>query len=197
MFGNQPSMMTVDEYGWNEQLGFNTKQDLLNIVNTDVQFIFWIMNILNFSVASGKKLDHLSSSAHCNPRICKCDKVFHPFRWLGKIGNYSSCVEFHRNSLDSQIYWLKVTYVVAGKLFPFWFIYFLGWSGYAAVFSCLFFWMKIRGCTGLNDFCPGVALPSGIPAVWFASTWKLRNWKNSSRKTTWMKFSRLLKKEMC
>lgn len=194
MFGNQPSMMTVDEYGWNEQLGFNTKQDLLNTVNTDVQFIFWIMNIVNFSVANGKKLDHLSSSAYCPHRICKCDKVFHPYTRLGKIGNHNSCIELHRNTLDSQIYWFKITYVVARKLFPFWFICFLGWLAYTVYFSCLFFWMKNCSCTGLYNFCPSVTLPSGIPAIWFASTWKLRNWKNSTRNSTWVKFARLLRK---
>lgn len=107
--------MTVDEYGWNEQLGFSIKQDLLNIVNTDVQFIFWIMNIMTFSVASGKKLDRLSSSRRCLPMIWKYDKVFHPFTELGKIGNYNSCIELHRNTLDSQIYWFKIIYVVAGR----------------------------------------------------------------------------------
>lgn len=119
MFGNQPSMMTVDEYGWNEQLGFSTKLVLLNIVNTDVQFIFWIMTIMTFSVASGMKLDRLSSSPHCLPRIWKCDKVLHLFTRLGKVGNHNSYIDLHRNTLHSQIYWFKIIYVVAGWLFPF------------------------------------------------------------------------------
>lgn len=134
MFRNQPPMMTVDEYEWNEQLGFSTKQNLLNIVNTDVQFIFWIMNIMTFSVASGKKLDHLSSSPCCLLRIWKYGEVFHPFTGLGKIGNHSSCIETHRNTLNSQIYWFKVTCVGAGKLFLFWFIHFLNWPGYPTYF---------------------------------------------------------------
>lgn len=73
---------------------------------------------------------------------------------------------------------------MAGKLFPFLFICFLCWSGYAADFSCLFLWIKICSCTGLYNFCPSVALPSGIPAIWFASTQKLKNWKNSTGNST-------------
>lgn len=145
------------------------------------------MNIMTFSVASGKKLDHLSSSPRCLPRIWKCDKVFHPFTGLGKIGNCNSCIELHRNTLDSEIYWFKIIYVVAGKLFPFQFIHFLDWSGCPADFSCSFFWAKNYSCsagTGLYNICPTAALLSDIPPICIASMWKLRNWRNNTRNCT-------------
>lgn len=176
MFGSQPSMMAVDEHGWNEQLGISTKQNFLNIANTDDQFIFWMKNIMTFSVATGKKLDHLSLSPYCLPRIWKCDKVFHPFTRFGKLGIRNSCVELPRNTIDSQIYWLKIIYVVSGILFPFGLS--TSWNGQVVHLNAIvhFFEQKTTTTgTGLYNFCPTVALLSDIPPVCIASTWKLRN----------------------